>query len=328
MKTSSVGRTCFRVVFVVAFLVLTSSALAFAADWKPTRSITFVVPYAPGGGSDVLGRNIVSVITQGKLCPVSILVENKPGGGATIGTTSVAQSKGNVHMLLTFISGQVSGPIVVGKGAATYKDLTLLCGLAIDEQLIVVKADSPFKTIQDIVATAKQRSLSIGGTATGQEDQLCNRLFERSANIKLRYTPFNSGGECLTAVMGGHVDMIWANPSEFVPQWEAKMVRPVVVAKDARLPSLPDVPTFKESGFDVTFKMFRGMAAPPGIPPETAQYYETMMKRVADSSMWKEKYLKHFMLSAAWMDSKEFGKFVVQSEGLFKGILAELGLVK
>ena len=328
MRTCFVGRTRLRIFLAVPFVVLAFAALALGADWKPTRSINFVVPYAPGGGSDVLGRNIVSVINNGKLCPVSILVENKPGGAATIGTTSVAQAKGNVHMLLTFISGQVSSPIVVGKGAATYQDLTLICGLAIDEQLIVVKADSPFKTIQDIVAAAKQRSLSIGGTATGQEDQLCNRLFEKTANIKLRYAPFNSGGECLTAVMGGHVDMIWANPSEFVPQWEAKMVRPVVVAKEMRLPGLPDVQTFKESGFDVTFKMFRGIAAPPGIPPETALYYENMMKSVSDSSMWKEKYLKQFMLSSAWMDSKEFKKFVVQSEGTFKGILVELGLVK
>ena len=328
MRTCFVGRTRFWIVFAVPFVLLTFTALALAAEWKPTRSINFVVPYAPGGGSDVLGRNIVSVINNGKLCPVTILVENKPGGGATIGTTFVAQAKGNVHMLLTFISGQVSGPIVVGKGAATYQDLTLLCGLAIDEQLIVVKADSPFKTIQDIVAAAKQRSLSIGGTATGQEDQLCNRLFERAAGIKFRYTPFNSGGECLTAVMGGHVDMIWANPSEFVPQWEAKLVRPVVVAKETRLPSLPDIPTFKEVGFDVTFKMFRGIAAPPGIPRETAVYYETMMKHVSDSPMWKEKYLKQFMLSPAWMDSAEFKKFVMQSETLFKGILVDLGLVK
>ncbi len=328
MGANIIERKRFCWIIIVATAVLTFSVLTFAADWKPTRPISFVVPYSPGGGSDVLGRSIVSVIDNGKFNPVPILVENKPGGGSTIGTTSVAQSKGNVHMLLTFISGQVSAPIAAGKGAATYRDLTLISGLAIDEELIVVKADSPFKTIKDIVDAAKQRSLSIGGTATGQEDHMCNRLFERAANIKLRYAPFNSGGECLTAVMGGHVDMIWANPSEFVLQWEAKMVRPIVVAKETRLPGLPDVPTFKENGFNVTFKMFRGIAAPPGIPPETITFYETMMRRVSDSAMWKDKYLKHYMLSPAWMDSKEFTKFVTENEGLFKGILTELGLVK
>jgi putative tricarboxylic transport membrane protein len=218
--------------------------------------------------------------------------------------------------------------MVAGKGAATYRDLTLICGLAIDEQLIVVKTDSPLKTIEDIVAAAKQKALTIGGTATGQEDQMCNRLFERAADIKLRYVPFNSGGECVTAVLGGHVDMIWANPSEFVPQWEAKMVRPIVVAKETRLPDFPDVPTFKEKGYNVTFKMFRGIAAPPGIPAEAAAFYENMMKRMAESSGWKEKYLKHYMLSPAWMGSKEFTQFVTQNEQLFKGILTELGLIK
>jgi putative tricarboxylic transport membrane protein len=314
------------IILMAAMLV--STIVVLAAEWKPTKPITFVVPYAPGGGSDVLGRSIVSVIDGGKLCPVTIMVENKPGGGATIGTTSVSQAKGDTHMLLTFISGQVAGPMVAGKGAATFHDLTLICGLAIDEQLIVVKNDSPFKTIEDVVTTAKQRALTIGGTATGQEDQMCNRLFEKAADIKTRYVPFNSGGECITALLGGHVDMIWANPSEFVPQWEAKNVRPIVVAKETRLAMLPDVPTFKEKGYNVTFKMFRGIAAPPGIPAETAAYYENMMKKMSELPGWKEKYIKNYMLTASWMGNKEFTQFVTQSEQLFKGILTELGLIK
>ena len=122
--------------------------------------------------------------------------------------------------------------------------------------------------------------------------------------------------------------MIWANPSEFVPQWEAKMVRPLVVAKENRLPTLRDVPTFKEKGYNVTFKMFRGMAAPSGIPAETVACYENMMKRMSDSPRWKEKYLSHYMLSPMWMGSKEFTQFVAQNEELFKGILKELGLLK
>jgi putative tricarboxylic transport membrane protein len=322
------GRAFGMGVFFILALFICLTLVQAASEWKPTKPITFVVPYAPGGGSDVLGRSIVTVIDSGKLSPVTIMVENKPGGGATIGTTSVAQAKGDTHMLLTFISGQVAGPMVAGKGAATYRDLTLICGLAIDEQLIVVKNDSPFKTIQDVVAAAKQRALTIGGTATGQEDQMCNRLFEKAAGIKTRYVPFNSGGECITAVLGSHVDMIWANPSEFVPQWEAKNVRPLAVAKETRLALLPDVPTFKEKGYNVTFKMFRGIAAPPGIPVETAAYYENMMKKMSELPGWKEKYIKNYMLTPLWMGSKEFAPFVVESEQLFKGILTELGLIK
>jgi putative tricarboxylic transport membrane protein len=314
---------------VVAFVVVVGGMIDVqAADWKPNKPVQVIVPYAAGGGSDVLARSFAQVIDAEKLNPTQLIIVNQPGGSGTIGTTNVAQAKGNATMLLTFISGQVAGPLLAGKGAATYKDLTLLGMLAIDEQLIVVKQDSPFKTIKDVVAAAKQKTLSIAGTATGQEDQMCNRLFEKAADIKLRYVPFNSGGECITALLGGHVDMIWANPSEFVPQYDAKMCRPLAVAKEVRLTDLPDVPTFKENGYNVTFKMFRGIAAPTGIPAEAAAYYENLFKKMTDSPKWKENYLKKYMLSASWMGSKEFGKFVAESEEMFRGILKELGLLK
>ncbi len=330
MRTRLIGNKLFHITGVVLFFILASTIAGQAAEWKPSKPIQFIVPYAPGGGSDVLARTIASVISGEKLLPVPLIVVNQGGGSGTIGMTTVAQSPGNTHMIMTFISGQVTSPMVAGKGVATFNDLTLICQLAIDEQLIVVKADSPFKTIEDIVAGAKKNpgTLTIGGTATGQEDQMCNRLFERAADIKLRYVPFNSGGECITALLGGHVNMIWANPPEFVPQWEAKMVRPVVVAKATRMTEFPDVPTFKEKGYEVVFLFFRGIAAPPKIPPETAAYYENMMKRMSESARWKEKYLKQYMLSPGWMGSKEFNQSVTRSEGVFKGILTELGLLK
>jgi putative tricarboxylic transport membrane protein len=231
---------------------------------------------------------------------------------------------------LTFIPGQAQAALVAGKGAPTFRELTLICNLALDEQLIVVKADSPFKTIRDIIAEAKKRpgELTIGGTGAGQDDQICQRLFERSAGIKMRYVPFKSGGECITALLGGHVNMIWANPPEFVPQWEAKMVRPVAVAKSTRMADFSDVPTLKEVGHDVTYFFYRGIAAAQNIPAEASAFYENMFKRMAESSAWKEKYLKKYMLSPNWMGSKEFAKVVAQNEEESKEILKDLGLLK
>ncbi len=331
MKMSLVERRSLRRVVFVLLAVLAGVAEAQAAgEWKPSKPIEFVAPYAPGGGSDVLARSIVSVIDGEKLSPVPLIVVNRPGGSGLVGTTGVAQQRGNPYTLLTFISGQASAPLIAGGGSATFRDLTMIALLAIDEQLIVVKTDSPFKTIEDVIAAAKQRpgTITIGGTATGQEDQMCNRLFERAADLKFRYVPFNSGGECITAVLGGHVEMIWANPSEFVPQWEAKMVRPIVVAKEKRMPELSDVPTFKEKGFNVTFEMFRGVGAPSGIPPGVAAFYENMLKQMAQSAAWNTGYLKKYMLSPTWRGSKEFTQFVAQNEPTFKGILTELGLIK
>ncbi len=330
MKTKLVGFKVFFVVAVILVAALTPFVGGYAAEWKPTKPIEFVAPYAPGGGSDVLARSIVSIIEGEKLCPVPILVVNKAGGNGLVGTTAVAQQRGNPLTLLTFIPGQAQAALVAGKGAPTFRELTLICGLALDEQLIVVKTDSPLKTIQDIIAEAKKRpgELTIGGTGSGQDDQICQRLWERAAGIRLRYVPFKSGGECITALLGGHVNMIWANPPEFVPQWEAKMVRPVAVAKATRMTDFPDVPSLKEIGYDVTYFFYRGIAAPQDIPAEAAAFYENMFRRMAESSAWKERYLKKYMLSPGWMGSKEFAKAVAQNEEESKEILKDLGLIK
>lgn len=330
MKTSLFGSRLSRVVVAALSAILFLAVQSQAAEFKPTKPISFVVPYAPGGGSDVYARAIDNVIKTEKLMDQRFVIENKPGGSATIGTTSVAHSPGNDHMLLTFISGQVSGPLAVGKGAATYRDLTMIANLAKDEQFIIVKADSPFKTIGDLVAAAKKTpgSVTIAGTQMGGEDQMCNRLFEKAADIKLRYIPFNSGGECITSLLGGHVSAIWANPGEFIPQFEAKAVRALAVANDKRVELLKDIPTFMESGYKFEFDFFRGIAAPPKISPEAVAYYENLMKRLSDSQAWKENYLKKYMLSPMYLNSREMAPFVAKNEKLFGDILKELGLVK
>lgn len=330
MEKSLSARWRFRTIVIILLAVLVPMVGTQAAEWKPTKPIEFVAPFAPGGGSDVLARSIASIIEGEKLCPVPLLVANKAGGSGLVGTTAVAQQKGDPHVLVTYIPGQAQAALVAGKGSATFRDLTMICNLALDEQLIVVKTDSPMKTIQDIIAEAKKRpgELTIGGTGSGQDDQICQRKLERSAGIRLRYVPFKSGGECITALLGGHVNMIWANPPEFVPQWEAKMVRPVAVARATRMPDFPDVPTLKEVGHDVTYYFYRGIGAAKGIPAEVAAFYENMFKRMAESSAWKEKYLKKYMLSPSWMGSKEFSKVVAKNEEESKEILKDLGLLK
>jgi putative tricarboxylic transport membrane protein len=330
MRTSLIESKFFRVIGVVLLMMLVSVVGGKAAEWKPTKPIEFVAPFAPGGGSDVLARSIASIIESQKLCPQPLLVVNRSGGSGLVGTTSVVQQKGNPHVLVTFIPGQAQAALVAGKGAPTFRELTPICNLALDEQLIVVKTDSPLKTIQDIIAEAKKRpgELTIGGTGSGQDDQICQRVFERSAGIRLRYVPFKSGGECVTALLGGHVNMIWANPPEFVPQYEAKMVRPVAVAKATRMTDFPDVPTLKEIGHNVTYFFYRGIMAAQHIPAEAAAFYENMFKQMAESSSWKENYIKKYSLSPSWMGSKEFAKVVDQNEEESKEILKDLGLLK
>jgi len=308
--------------------VLCFAAPVQAGEFTPTKPIQMVAAAAPGGGSDVLARVIAQIVASEKLSPQPMIVQNIPGGGSAIGTTQVARMKGDTHTLLVFNPASVAGLLTAGKSAATVKDLTMIAQLALDEQFIVVKSDSRFKSIKDIVAESKSKENSLSVAGADQADRACNRLFEKAAGIKLRFVQFNSGGEAMTALLGGHVDMIWANPSEYVSQYEAKLVVPLIVAQDRRIPQFKDVPTFRENGLDVIFKFYRGVVAPPGLSPEVVAYYENMMKKLNDSTAWKENYLAKYMLSPGWQNSKEFTKTITDSNEVFDEMLKGLGLIK
>jgi putative tricarboxylic transport membrane protein len=287
-----------------------------------------VAPAAPGGGSDVLSRTIAQIVAAEKLSTQPMVVQNIPGGGQAIGLTQVALAKGNTHMLAVSNPASVAGLLVAGKGAPSIKDLTMIAQLALDEQLLVVRSDSRFKSINDVVAESKKKENSLSVAGSDQADRACSRMFEKAAGIKMRYAPFNSGGENMTALLGGHVDMIWANPPEFIAQYDAKLVRPIVLAQENRIAQFKDVPTFRENGIDIVFKFFRGIVAPPGLSPEVVAYYENMMKKMVQTQAWKENYLTKNMLSPAWQTSKEFTKTISDSEVVFADLLKELGLLK
>jgi putative tricarboxylic transport membrane protein len=317
-----------RMAALALFAVLCLAVQGQAGEFKPTKPIQLIAAAAPGGGSDVMARTMAQIVGSEKLSPQPLIVQNIPGGGSAIGTTQVAKMKGDTHTLLVFNPASVAGLLVAGKGAATIHDLTMIAQLALDEQFIVVRSDSRFKTIQEIVAESKRKENSLSIAGADQADRTCSRLFEKAAGIKMRFAQFNSGGEAITALLGGHVDMIWANPPEFISQYDAKMVRPIIVAQENRIPQFKDVPTFRENGLDVIFKFYRGVVAPPGVPPEVVAYYEGLLKSLNDTKAWKENYLAKNMLSPGWQTSQEFTKTVHDSEAMFEDALKSLGLIK
>jgi len=315
-------------VFPLAAALFVLAVQAQAGEFTPTKPIQMIAAAAPGGGSDIMARTIAQIVASEKLSPQPMVVQNIPGGGSAIGTTQVSRMKGDTHALLVFNPASVAGLLVAGKGAATVRDLTMIAQLALDEQLIVVKSDSRFKSIKDIVAEAKTKENALSIAGADQADRVCSRLFEKAAGVKMRFVQFNSGGEAITALLGGHVDMIWANPPEFVSQYEAKMVRPIAVAQETRIQAFKDVPNFRENGLDVVFKFYRGVVAPPELPADVVAYYESMMKKLNDTKAWKENYLAKYILSPGWQGSQEFSKTIADSEVVFEETLKGLGLIK
>ncbi len=223
--------------FVTTLLVhaLLAGAIAGGANAQakyPAKTIEVVVPYAPGGGTDNLMRMIVGIIDENKWSPVPINVVNRAGGGGAIGYTYLIGKKGDSHVVAGATPMVVSGKIE-GRLPGNHRDaMTIIMIMAIDELMLSVREESPFKTIDDFVKAAREKpgQLTVGGTATNTEDHIFTYLFEQAAKIKVKYVPFNSGGEVTTALMGGHIDAAVENPNEIVAQIEAKKARNLAIA--------------------------------------------------------------------------------------------------
>src|SRR5919197_3049930 len=211
--------------FTAAFAVVAAAAAGGAAAQAkyPQRPVEIVVPYAPGGGTDNLMRMITGIIDEHKWSPVPLTVNNRAGGSGAIGYNYLINKKGDSHVIAGATPLIVSGKIE-GRLPGDHRDaMTTLMIVAIDELMLSVRSESPYKTIDELVkaARAKPGGLTLGGTATFTEDHIFTHLFEQAAKVKLKYVPFNSGGEVTAALMGVHIDAGVMNPTEIVAQIEA-----------------------------------------------------------------------------------------------------------
>src|ERR671925_1189813 len=207
---------------LLAALLLAASPFALSQKY-PSRTVEVVVPYAPGGGTDNLMRMITAIIDENKWSPVPLNVNNRAGGSGAVGFNYLINKKGDSHVIAGATPMIVSGKIE-GRLPGNHRDaMTILMIVAIDELMLSVRTESPYKTIDDFVkaARAKPGGLTVGGTATFTEDHIFTHLFEQAAKIKVKYVPFNSGGEVTAALMGGHIDAGVMNPNEIVAQVEA-----------------------------------------------------------------------------------------------------------
>jgi putative tricarboxylic transport membrane protein len=315
---------------VVAGLAVATLAVDGAAQARyPTKAIEVVVPFAPGGGTDNLMRTIVAIIDENKWSPVPINVNNRAGGSGVLGYTYLLGKKGDSHVIAggapTIVASKIEGRL-----AGNYRDMTVLMIVAIDELMLSVRADSKYQTIEEFVRAAKERpgQLTVAGTGTNTEDNIFTYLLEKSAGIKLKYVPFNSGGECTAALMGGHVDAGVMNPNEIVAQVEARKAKNLAVAARKRLTDAPDMPTFAEKGMEFYWEQMRGVVGPGGMSPEATTWWVDTLKKVAGTKKWQEGYIKRNLLTPVQWTGDEAVKYLDSLNGKYEKALADLGALK
>ena len=315
---------------VLGAALLAASVVAVAQQKYPQRTLEVVVPYAPGGGTDNLMRMITGIIDENKWSPVPMNVNNRAGGSGAVGYNYLINKKGDSHTVAGATPMIVSGKIE-GRLPGNHRDaMTTLMIVAIDELMLSVRTESPYKTIDDFVkaARAKPGGLTVGGTATFTEDHIFTYLFEQAAKIKLKYVPFNSGGEVTAALMGGHIDAAVENPNEIVAQVEAKKARNLAVAAKKRLADASDVPTFAEKGYEFYWEQMRGVVGPANMPPEAVKWWQDTLRKVTATKKWKEDYIKRNLLTPTQWTGEEANKYLDSLNGKYESALNALGAVK
>lgn len=316
---------------LASLAVLAVGPAAVAQDKYPSRPIEIIIPYAPGGGSDIMVRNMVKVIEQHKLVPVPIAVVNRPGGGGAIARTQFSRAKPDGYTLGVMDPNPVLQQLL-GEAPQDYKkDFTYIAKLVDDVNFLIVKADSPLKTVADLVAEAKKRGpkkFTIAGTATGSQDHVASLDFDAAIKMETNYLITKSGNEVLTTLMGGHVDAAWANPSECVEQVKAGQVRILAVADTKRLADFPDVPTMKEAGVDMVSYNWRGLGGPPNLPKEVVAFWVDVLTKMRATDDWKKGYLAKVNQGDGWLVGEDLMKYVHKEHDQYKAVFEKLGLLK
>jgi len=305
-------------------------ATAAAQAKYPSKGIEVVVPFAPGGGTDNLMRMITGIIDENKWSPVPLNVNNRPGGSGTIGYSYLINKKGDPHVVAGATPMIVSGKLQ-GRLPGNHRDaITVLMIVAIDELMLSVRSESPYKTIEDFVsaARAKPGQLTVGGTGVHNEDHIFAHLFEESAKIKLKYVPFNSGGEVTAALLGGHIDAGVMNPNEITAQVEAGKAKNLAVAAHKRIADAKDVPTFAEKGYPFYWEQMRGVVGPAGMAPEAVAWWQDTLKKVTSTKKWQDEYIKANLLTPTQWVGEEANKYLDGITGDYERALAALGGLK
>jgi len=297
--------------------------VAIAADY-PEKNIRFVIPFGPGGGSDVLARTIGGVIKDLKLMPVDFIYENLPGSSGARGYRDVARRQGDAYQLATVSTSFFTTPLL-GGAPFTLEQFTPVSAIAMSPYVLVVRTDSNIRSLEDL---PQQKRLTTGSIGVVSDARLLSDMLASEMAVRVDVVPFDGEGEIIAGILGGHIDFMWGNLSEVLPQVQAGTMRAIAVSTGVRLAALPDVPSFKEKGLQIEHAMLRGVVMPKGVPAEVVKYWEAVFEKVAASDLWKERYLERFKDQLRYEGAEQFAQSLTQTRDGYAEILKKLGLLK
>ena len=272
---------------LVATLGLAALAGGQAQAAFPERPITLVVGFPPGGGGDLYGRLIATAM--GKTLGQTVIVENRPGAGGNIAAGLVAKAAPDGYTILLAMSGNLAVSPALKPQSLPYKvpDDFAPIGLILEAPHgLFVATPSHFKTAREVIDAARQKELTFASTGTGGAAHIGMETIKELGHLKLLHVPYKGSGPAITDMLGGQIDMFFATASPLVPQVQQGQLRVLALTGRQRSPILPDVPTFKELGIDMTMTQWYGLAAPAGTPPAVLKVLsEHLSRALADPTV-------------------------------------------
>ncbi|MEH6648716.1 MAG: tripartite tricarboxylate transporter substrate binding protein [Motiliproteus sp.] len=305
-----------------------AATLAFSslaqADY-PEKSVSYIVPFGPGGESDVTARHQQPFFK--KLFDEDLVISYKPGGGGAVGWSQLNTMKGDGYSMMGInLPHIIIKPLQKNVGFET-KDLTGVYMFHYTPDAIVVKQDSPFKTLDDLVAFAKQNpgKLILSGSGKGSANHLAQVRFDNMASVKSTYVSFKGTGKAVAALLGEQVLAQWGYTS--VGAKHEGKVRMLAVATESRHPRFPDVPTFKELGYDLVSGAYRGIAVPKSTPEDVRQKISSMIADINSDKEFRQRMENDGMMLLD-VSYDKMDAFIAQKSKEYISAAKQAGVIK
>lgn len=295
---------------------------SFAA--YPERTVRIIVPFAPGGGTDLIARSMGTGMSQA--LGQSVIVENKPGGGTIIGTEAVAKSPADGYTLLIATFAHAVNPSLQPKlPYATDKAFTPVILVGRSPNVLVVRPDSPYKSVKDLITAAKAApgKLNFASQGNGTSAHLAGELFKNLAKVDFTHVPYRGAGPAITDLLGGQVDMMFATAAAATPFLQSGKLRALGVTTAQRSPAYANVPTIAESGVPgYAAESWYGLYAPAGTPPDVISKLNAAAKKAVESDTFRKRASDEGLIISAG-DPTELGNYVRAEETRWTKIVKE-----
>ncbi|HWA48869.1 MAG TPA: tripartite tricarboxylate transporter substrate-binding protein [Dongiaceae bacterium] len=306
------------------------------AEWKPTKTVEFIVPAGTGGGADQMARMIQGIVQKHGLMEQSLVVVNKGGGSGGEGFLDIKDSSGNPHKIIITLSSLFTTPLATGI-PFSWDEATPVAMLALDEFVLWVNAESPYKTAQEYIDAAKADAgkFVMAGTGSKQEDQIITVGLEQATGAKFKYISEKGGGDVAKALVGNHANSTVNNPIEQVSFWKAGQTRALCVFDNERIKltdkvagdlAWSDIPTCKEAGVNLDYLMLRGIFMPADVPQEAVDYYVDLFKKVSETPEWQE-FMAKGAFNTTFMTGEEFKSWLKNAAEVHKDLMTKAGFI-